>query len=182
MNPCDIMERALVLMDKLRTDPRVLQVDIVGSIRRGLAEVGDLDILITTHDPWSFERGELPPGAFHRAQWPSPSLLMADLFFCTPETYGAALACATGPLALNIRLHELAAKKNLWLDFRSSGKGGLPMIMPKYSPFVGLYGPDGRVITTPTEEVFFKLIGEPCVPAPYREWLAGRRSNGCSTT
>jgi DNA polymerase/3'-5' exonuclease PolX len=177
MNPCEIIDRALVLMDKLRTDPRVLQVDIVGSVRRGLADVGDLDLLITTHDPWSFDRGHLPPGAFRRAEWPSPSLRPADLFFCTPETYGAALACATGPLALNFRLRELASKRGLWLDFRSSGKGGLPVIMPKYSPFVGLCGPDGRVIATPTEEIFFNVIEAPYVPPAYRSWLAKRLSN-----
>ncbi|MCL4743568.1 MAG: hypothetical protein KJZ54_15335, partial [Phycisphaerales bacterium] len=57
-------------------------------------------------------------------------------------------------------------------DFASEGKDGAPDIKAEHGPFIGLYSLDGKPVPTPTEEQFFRLVGVPHVPPPYREWLA----------
>lgn len=169
----DILERALAACDRLRADPRVLHAEITGSLRRGQAEVGDLDLLLVTRDPWSFERGELPAGEVRKRDAPPPDTARtADVFIATPETYGAVLAFSTGPRLINRRLRERAAQRGFLYDFRSAAHGDFPEIRAERGPFIALYGPDGQVVPTPTEEAFFKLLGVPCVPPPFRAWLA----------
>ncbi len=164
MKTIDILERALAARDRLMADERVLHAEITGSVRRGLLEVGDLDLLIVTHDPWVFHSN---PGA--RPRHPKRE---ADLFVATPETYGAVLAFSTGPRELNRLLRDKAREKGCLFDFASEGVGDMPDIQPEHGPFIGLYALDGNPIPTPTEEHFFRLVGVPHVPPPFREWLA----------
>lgn len=175
MKTVDILERALAACDRLRADPRVLHAEITGSVRRGLAEVGDLDLLLVTRDPWSFERGELPAGEVRRREAPPPDTARtADVFIATPETYGAVLAFSTGPRLINRRLRDRAAQRGFLYDFRSAAHGDFPEVRAERGPFIALYGPDGQIVPTLTEEAFFKLLGVPCVPPPFRAWLAER--------
>ncbi|MCL4742287.1 MAG: hypothetical protein KJZ54_08795 [Phycisphaerales bacterium] len=164
MRTLDILQRALAARNRLMTDERVLHAEITGSVRRGHAEVGDLDLLIVTNDPWAFhaEPGDRPRDPEREA----------DLFIATPETYGAVLAFSTGPRELNRRLREKARAKGYLFDFASKGCGGAPDIETANGPFIGLYALDGAPVPTPTEEQFFRLIGVPHVPPPFREWLA----------
>lgn len=169
MKTLDILQRALAARDRLMADERVLHAEITGSVRRGLAEVGDLDLLIVTSDPWAFhaERGDRPRDPEREA----------DLFIATPETYGAVLAFSTGPRELNRALRERASAKGFVFDFASDGRDGMPDVQAKHGPFVGLYTLDGTtptLVPTPTEEQFFRLIGVPHVPAPFRQWLEGQ--------
>jgi DNA polymerase/3'-5' exonuclease PolX len=159
----DIIERAIGARDRLLADPRVLHAEITGSVRRGLPEVGDLDLLVVTRDPWSFQAQGAP------AREPEHQ---ADLFLATPETYGAALAYSTGPRTLNRRLRQLAFERSLLLDFASPATDGLPEIKAVHGPLIGLYSLAGRLVPTPTEESFFKEVGVAYVPPPWREWLA----------
>lgn len=165
MKTTDIMERAISARDRLLADPRVLHAEITGSVRRGAAEVGDLDLLVVTRDPWSFQAEGAP------TRHPEHQ---ADLFLATPDTYGAALAYSTGPRQLNRRLRQLAFERSLLLDFASPAIDGAPEIKAVHGPLIGLYSLAGRLIPTPTEETFFKEIGVPYVPPPWREWLTER--------
>lgn len=175
MNTLDILERALAARDKLLADPRVLHAEITGSVRRGQPQVGDLDLLIVTHDPWSFERGELPVGTVRAGEQRGRDAQgKADVFIATPEMYGAALAFSTGPRVLNRRLRQLAFERGFLFDFRSSAFGDCPEVESTHGPFIGLYRLDGRLVPTPTEEAFFKQVGVTYVPPPYRDWLAER--------
>lgn len=162
MNPYDILDRAIAAMQKLEADPRVLRAEIVGSVRRGKTDVGDLDLLIVTNEPWSFYDGP-QSGPRDRAR-------MAHVFVATPDAYGATLLFATGPRQLNQKFRTLAAAQNLIYDFRDHAD----QISAKFGPFIGLYHPDGRLVPTPTEDSFFKILDVPFVPPAYREWLAER--------
>jgi len=163
MKTIDILQRALAARDRLMADERVLHAEITGSVRRGLAEVGDLDLLVVTNDPWAFHGNPAKPR--------KPDC-EADLFVATPETYGAVLAFSTGPRELNRILREKAQEKGYLFDFASDGGGEAPDIEAKHGPFIGLYTLDGAPVPTPTEEQFFRLVGVPHVPPPFREWLA----------
>ncbi|MFG0243617.1 MAG: hypothetical protein ACF8R9_12595 [Phycisphaerales bacterium JB054] len=163
MKTIDILQRALAARDRLMADERILHAEITGSVRRGLGEVGDLDLLIVTNDPWPFHGNPAKPRKPERE---------ADLFVATPETYGAVLAFSTGPHELNRVLREKTRKKGYLFDFASEGVGDLSDIQPEHGPFIGLFTLDGTPIPTPTEEQFFRLIGVPHVPPPFREWLA----------
>lgn len=164
MKTIDILERALAARDRLMADERVLHAEITGSVRRGLPEVADLDLLIVTHDPWIFHTN-----SGTRPRHPKRE---ADLFVATPETYGAVLAFSTGPHELNRLLREKAKEQGYLFDFASEGGNGTPDIQAEYGPFIGLYSLDGEPVPTPTEEQFFRLVGVPHVPPPFREWLA----------
>ncbi len=167
MRTLDILQRALVARDRLISDERVLHAEITGSIRRGLSEVGDLDLLIVTNDPWAFHA---EPG--DRLRDPERE---ADLFIATPETYGAVLAFSTGPRELNRALRERARVKGYLFDFASDGSDDMPDVQAERGPLIGLYALEGTApapVPTPTEEQFFRLIGVPHVPPPFREWLA----------
>ncbi|QKK08482.1 MAG: hypothetical protein HND58_10040 [Planctomycetota bacterium] len=161
MKTIDILQRALVARDRLMADDRIFHAEITGSVRRGLPEVGDLDLLIVTNDPWAFQCTPARPR--------KPDC-EADLFVATPETYGAVLAFSTGPRELNRHLREKAREKGYLFDFASDGT---PVVVEaKHGPFIGLYALDGAPVSTPTEEQFFRLVGVPHVPPPFREWLA----------
>lgn len=164
MKTIDILQRALAARDRLMADERILHAEITGSVRRGLPEVGDLDLLIVTEDPWAFHAKPRP-----RPRHPDRE---ADVFVATPETYGAVLAFSTGPRELNRMLRERAHDKGYLFDFASEGGEGTPVIEAKHGPFIGLYALDGTFVPTPTEEQFFRLVGVPHVPPPFREWLA----------
>lgn len=163
METINILQRALAARDRLMADERILHAEITGSVRRGLPEVGDLDLLIVTNDPWAFGGNPAKPRTPERE---------ADLFVATPETYGAVLAFSTGPRELNRVLREKAKEKGYLFDFASDGSGGTPEIQATHGPFIGLYALDGAPVPTPTEEQFFRLIGVPHMPPPFREWLA----------
>lgn len=164
MKTIDILHRALAARDRLMADERILHAEITGSVRRGLPEVNDLDLLIVTNDPWAFqaEPGERPRDPEREA----------DLFVATPETYGAVLAYSTGPHALNRLLREKAREKGYLFDFASDGSDDAPAIEFEHGPFIGLHALDGTPVPTPTEERFFRLIGVPHMPPVFREWLA----------
>ncbi len=162
MNPYELLDRAISAVAKLEADPRILRAEIVGSVRRGKHEVGDLDLLIVTNQPWSFYEG--PQGG------PRDRTRVAHVFVATPDTYGATLLFATGPRQLNQKFRARAAARNLVYDFRDRAD----QLSAKFSPFIGLYQPDGQLVPTPTEEGFFKMFDVPYVPPSYREWLAER--------
>jgi DNA polymerase/3'-5' exonuclease PolX len=162
MNPHDILERALAAIEKLEADPRVIRAEIVGSVRRGKTDVGDLDLLLVTNEPWSFYDGP--------RKGPRDPLRLAHVFVATPETCGATLVFGTGPRLLNAKLRRRALDRNLVYDFN----GQQEQCLAQFSPFIGLHKPNGELIPTPTEDVFFRLLDVPYVPPAYRDWLAER--------
>jgi DNA polymerase (family 10) len=161
MRTIDLLPRAKLAQQKLVSDPRVLRTEIAGSIRRGRDDVGDLDLVIATPDPWDFYRA--PQRASQRDK-----TTYADVFVASPVQFGATLVFATGPRLLNFRLREIAQSKGLIFDYRSQWSN----VFPQFGPFIGLYLPDGTPIPAPDEETFFSLLAVPFVPPTEREALA----------
>ena len=145
MNPYDILDRAVDAVANLEADPRVLRAEIVGSVRRGKTDVGDLDLLIVTNEPWSFYNGPLA-GSRDRSR-------IAHVFVATPETYGATLLFATGPRRLNQKFRALAARRDLIYDFRDHSD----QLSAQFSPFIALYRGDGQLVPTPNRIEVIKL-------------------------
>lgn len=152
MRTTDIIARALAACRRLMTDERIIHAEITGSVRRGVLEVNDLDLLIVTRDPADFPQ---PPARPRRPE------CEAHVYVATPDTYGAILAFSTGPRELNAALRRRADATGY--VFGCDGKTGA---------CTGLLTRGGAIVPTRTEEEFFRLIGVPHVPPSFRSWLA----------
>ena len=100
------------------------KIDILGSLRRKSATVGDIDIAVATNKPLEvikkfvsypkiqkiIEQGE------HTASILLPSNVQVDLLVMEPERYGSALQHFTGSKFHNIALRGLALKKGYSLS------------------------------------------------------------------
>lgn len=92
-----------------------------------------------------------------------------DLFCGSPENWGVLLAIRTGPAAY---AHAIVTNVGQWTRPAYAGADHQPRrgLLPR-GMRVGegnqLFGPDGRVIPTPTEESFFEAIGQPILE-PWR--------------
>lgn len=92
-----------------------------------------------------------------------------DVFVGTPENWGVLLAIRTGPASF---AHAFVT--NVGHQTRPAYAGAEHRPRPGLLPVgmrVGdgnqLFGPDGRLIPTPTEDAFFRAIGQPCLE-PWR--------------
>lgn len=102
----------------------VITIDPLGSLRRKSATVGDIDIAVATNNSISvikhfvdypkkqkiIEQGE------KSASIMLPSDIQVDILPTSPESYGNTLQHFTGSKHHNIKLRELALKKNLSLN------------------------------------------------------------------
>lgn len=144
----------------LRKCPEVLRVDPLGSLRRQISTVGDVDIAVASKKPKEVIR--------HFTEYPrkmriieagdqSSSLLLpsgaqVDLMVQPPEAYGSLLQHFTGSKFHNIHLREYALKKGLSLSEHGiKTKGG-----KKLELFA-------------TEEDFYDKLGMDWIPPELRE-------------
>ena len=114
---------AMELLDYMKKISSVTKIDVLGSLRRRVATIGDIDISVSTREPEraidhfvSFPHNKLiergPTGA---------SLLLnngrqVDLRVQEPESYGAMLQYFTGSKNHNIKLRSLALEHGLSLN------------------------------------------------------------------
>ncbi|WP_455234368.1 DNA polymerase/3'-5' exonuclease PolX [Thiogranum longum] len=146
------------LVDYLKSDKGVSQVQVAGSYRRARETVGDLDILaIARNGRAVIERfvaydeveNVLSQGTT-RATVLLRSGLQVDLRVVARESYGAALHYFTGSRAHNIAIRRLAQKRRLKIN--------------EY----GIFRADKRIAGSSEEEVF-KAVGLPYIPPELRE-------------
>lgn len=157
--------------------PFAKRIEIAGSIRRGRAEVGDVDLVIEASDRRGLEKRvearckiEKDGEQYLLARmadgtqldlWFSHSPVdagQADFFgnpTTRPENFGSLLLCRTGSPAHNIALCERA--KTLGL---------------RWNPHWGIYR-NGGCLASKTEEDIYQALGLPFIPPDKRE-LAGR--------
>lgn len=142
--------------------PQVERVDVLGSLRRKVATIGDIDMAVATNDP------EVVLDAFVKfpkvrkitdkgPKGATVQLLVGrqvDLRVQTPQAYGAMLQYFTGSKYHNIKLRELALKKGLSLN-----EHGIKRIKA------------GKTIPYATEEDFYKVLGMDWIPPEIREDL-----------
>lgn len=143
----------------LRKSKDVERVDALGSLRRMVSTIGDIDLAVATKKPdevvahfvkYPHEKiiDEGPQGAtllLHNGR-------QVDLRVQDPVKYGAMLQYFTGSKNHNIKLRELAIQKGLSLN-----EYGIKNVRT------------GKTTAYPSEEAFYKALGMPLIPPELRE-------------
>lgn len=142
------------ILEYLKKGPGVKAVDPLGSLRRQVATIGDLDFAASADDPEKvYEYFHKLPGVATVKDKQTVVLVSGvhvDLLVGKPESYGALLQHFTGSKNHNIKLRTYALKKGLSLNEEGVRK---------------LKVQNSKLITTKTEEEFYHLLGME-VPAP----------------
>ncbi len=144
----------------IRNDPSVIRVDALGSIRRKVSTVGDIDISASSDKPldviehfvkYPKTQRVIEKGKSSASIVITPDIQI-DLMVQKPVSYGSLLQHFTGSKHHNIALREYALKRKLSLSeygIRKIGKKGLD--------------------TFETEEDFYKALGLEWIPPEIRE-------------
>ncbi len=145
------------VMNYMKKNPAVRRIDALGSLRRQVATIGDIDIAVATTKPDDvidtfvtyphekiIEQG--PTGASLRLH----NGRQVDLRVQKPSAYGAMLQYFTGSKNHNIALRSLALKKGMSLS-----EYGIKC--------------RGKLTEYPTEESFYRALGLPYIAPELRE-------------
>lgn len=149
---------ALPLVEYLKEDKNIINIDIAGSYRRRQETIGDIDILVTCDDNWGimdrfvnydgvqevFAKGETRSSVFLK------SGIQIDIRVVPQKSYGAALLYFTGSKSHNIILRRLAKHKDWKLN--------------EYGLFEG-----EKFIAGETEEEMYKKLDLPYIVPELRE-------------
>ncbi|MHB8629136.1 MAG: DNA polymerase/3'-5' exonuclease PolX [Aggregatilineales bacterium] len=154
------MTAASAILGDLLALPQSLYGHIAGSLRRGRATIGDLDLLIASEDATPIMAAFVARSDVARILGNGPTKssvelhngLQCDLRVLDPKLYGTALVYFTGSQAHNIRLRELAQQRGLSLN---------------ESAFTPLDG--SAPIICETEEQVYQALGLPLIPPELRE-------------
>lgn len=176
------------LITEVMKMPGVKQADPLGSLRRMVSTVGDIDIGIATDKPKEVIEAfvNLPDVArVLGAGEAKASVLLktgkqVDIRVHDPRSYGALLQYFTGSKQHNIHLRKIANKKGLSLS-----EYGIALLQPFSSrhgiaslqPFSSRHGVAkfkkgkivGKPLTVATEEEFYRMLGMDWIPPEIRE-------------
>ena len=160
--------------------PQVKDIVAAGSLRRGRETVRDIDILVDSTDPSKVmdvfvhlpqvksinARGETKSSVLTRNN------VQVDIRVVEPKSFGAALLYFTGSKDFNIKLRQIAIKKEMKVN--------------EYGIF-SFKGGRERMLAGKTEEDCFKALGLPYVPPEMREdfgeeEIFGRGTKFCAPT
>lgn len=151
----------------LKKSPDVIAADPLGSLRRQVATVGDLDFSAASKNPQKvLDYFIKMPGVVTVVEKGVSSAtvvlnngLHLDLLVGQPETYGALLQHFTGSKHHNIHLRTLVEKKHLSLSEYGVRKleGGRRKVE------------DGNIIPCKTEKELYQLLGMQTPPPEIRE-------------
>lgn len=148
------------ILEYLRKSSDVENADSLGSLRRKVATVGDLDFAVASKNPKAvvdyfcqmsgvarvLDQGE------DKASVVLQSGIQADLLVGSPSSYGALLQHFTGSKKHNIHLRTLAEKKGLSLS-----EYGIKLNTGSKKRDSGLRQND--VVVCKTEDEFYKILG-----------------------
>ena len=159
-------ERILVYLKKSKD---VMDAHPLGSLRRQVATVGDLDFSSSSKNPLKvieyfcklpgitrvLEKGE------NSATVILESGIQVDLLVGKPESYGALLQHFTGSKAHNIKLRTLAEKKGLSLSEYGVRETKRKIVLARLAESAkrANRSNNNTVIPTKTEEEFYGLLG-----------------------
>lgn len=149
-------EYARKILVYLKKGPGVVEADPLGSLRRRVVTVGDLDFAAACNNPEKVVEyfikipgvGRVLDKGPNKANIVMKSGLKVDLLVGEPESYGALLQHFTGSKHHNIKLRSFAQEKNLSL-----------------SEYGVKNTQTGKTIPTKTEKELYKLLGMD-TPAP----------------
>ncbi len=155
------------IVDWMRKNPHVKQINTLGSLRRQVSTVGDIDIAVASDHPKEVIEHfiKYPPksrvleAGEHTASLILPNEYQVDLMVQPDTAYGALLQHFTGSKHHNIKLREFALKKGYSLSEYG--------ITPLHPP-LNLRGGQERVIFK-TEEKFYNFLGLDWIPPELRE-------------
>jgi len=148
------------IVEALKAQTPVDQIEMAGSLRRMKDTIGDIDILVTSQQPEKVMEVfcSLPMVKKILAQGTTKSSVITnldiqvDVRVLKPDCFGAALQYFTGSKAHNIKLRELAVKRGL-----------------KISEY-GIFKVKGnKRLGGETEEEIYDALGLPCPPPEIRE-------------
>ncbi len=147
------------LLAKLRQVEGVRRAEPVGSVRRWRETVGDIDLLVGATDPATVLHAFIRLPEVHRVTGKGETKASAELVDGTrvqlwvhpPERFGSALQYATGSMAHNVRLRELALDQGLSLSEH------------------GFKRSTGEEILCAEEEEVYATLGLPWIPPELRE-------------
>lgn len=150
----------------LKNGPGVVAADPLGSLRRRVATIGDLDFSASAKDPKSvIDYFVKMPGVSRiigqgedRATVMLSSGLHVDLLVGKPDSYGALLQHFTGGKNHNLKLRNYALSKGLSLN-----ELGVTKVRNKKKVT------SNKLIPTKTEDEFYKLLGMQTPPPEIRE-------------
>jgi len=150
------------LVEGLADHPGVVQLKLTGSVRRGKATIGDLDILVASDDGLAVtsrfvtlpEVEQVLVQGDGRASVRLSTRQQCDLRVVAPECFGAGLHYFTGSKLHNIAVRARGLKKR---GLKISDKGGF------------LRDTDHRVATGSTEAEIFAAAALPYIPPELRE-------------
>jgi len=125
----DMLAREIVAY--LRREPTIKRIDVLGSLRRRVSTVGDIDIsIVTTDSKRAINHFISYPKKIRLIESGSVKASMVvsgghqiDLMVQPEESYGSLLAHFTGSKHHNIALRELAQKKNMSISEHGIKKG-----------------------------------------------------------
>ncbi len=155
------------ILNYLKQSPDVIQVHPLGSLRRTVTTVGDLDFSVASEKEKEVveyfcqmpgisrivDKGE------NKATVVLKSGIQLDLLVGKPESYGALLQHFTGSKAHNIKLRTLANEKGYSLS-----EYGIKQAENRNGKTE-----DGKLIRTETEDELYKIFGMQTPPPEIRE-------------
>ena len=148
------------IVDELKKYSSVEKIEICGSIRRMKRTIGDIDILVASNNPVSvmdeFVSLGMVKNVIVKGEKKSSILstenIQVDLRVVRRESFGAAIQYFTGSKEHNIKIRELASKRNLKIN--------------EYGVFnLGT----NKCIASETEESIYESIGLQWIPPEMRE-------------
>lgn len=159
------------VLEYLRDNPAVEHANALGSLRRMVATVGDLDFAVTSEKPMeAVEYIIRMPGVKEvvdkgeaKVTLRLTSGLHLDFLITHPNSYGALLQHFTGSKSHNIHLRTLAERKGLSLS-----EYGVKKLKTQNSN-VKTTTQNSKMIRTSTEKEFYKLLGMEVPPPEIRE-------------
>lgn len=162
MNVAAATEIAEAFIRQLKQLKEVNRIDVAGSLRRCKETIGDIDLLADASDPQKVMDAfvTLPEVKKIQAHGETKSSVLTkenvqvDLRIIPGDVYGAALLHLTGSQAFNVRLRQLAIKKD--------------MKVSEYGIFQ-VQGDKEKLMACETEEKCFKALGLSFVPPELRE-------------
>jgi len=163
----DAQETANKVIEHLKLEKSVQRVDTLGSLRRKVATVGDIDISVSSNDPKKvIERFKKTPSIERVVESGDKTATIAlsngmrvDLMVQPPERYGSLLQHFTGSKLHNIHLRSVAKEKNLSLS-----EYGVKKMDTKGKQFS-----EDTMMKVSTEEDFYKTLDMDYIPPELRE-------------
>ncbi len=160
-------ETAKKVIDHLKKHPNVRRADPLGSLRRKVATVGDIDISVSSDKPKEIiEHFKKTPdvervveAGDRSATITLTSGIHVDLMVQPPDRYGSLLQHFTGGKLHNVHLRSIARDKGLSLS-----EYGVKNIDPEGKQFS-----EDMMIKCKTEGEFYKLLGMDYIPPELRE-------------